>query len=154
MHSKVWDEPIHSQTSTVQPLKFGNGWVISSHTLQWMYSVSMLIVQLNHVGKCGSVEIISSVISFYPYRADFCEKTLLFPANLRHWYIVSCWNSLPRETRIFISYPDIMVAGALINYHGIDLVCQQYFAWARERLIVQNAPNYINFRWCALYRCL
>ena len=30
---------IHSQTSTVQPLKFGNGWTISSHTLlgTWLH---------------------------------------------------------------------------------------------------------------------
>ena len=28
--------PFHSQTSTMQPLKFGNGLVISSHTLCWM----------------------------------------------------------------------------------------------------------------------
>ena len=27
---------IHSQTSTVQPLKFGNGWVISFHTIKWV----------------------------------------------------------------------------------------------------------------------
>ena len=28
---------IHSQTSTVQPLKFRNGWVISAHTFLDMY---------------------------------------------------------------------------------------------------------------------
>ena len=28
---------IHSQTSTVAPLKFGNGYVISFHTLQGMW---------------------------------------------------------------------------------------------------------------------
>ena len=28
---------IHSQTSTVQPLKFGNGWAISSHILLGMW---------------------------------------------------------------------------------------------------------------------
>ena len=37
VHCKVWEEityPFH--TSTVQPLKFGNGQVISSNTLQWI----------------------------------------------------------------------------------------------------------------------
>ena len=34
MPSKIWDKlPIHSQTSTVAPLTFGNGHVIPSHTL-------------------------------------------------------------------------------------------------------------------------
>ena len=28
---------VHSPTSTVQPLKFGKGYVISSHTLFWTY---------------------------------------------------------------------------------------------------------------------
>ena len=28
---------VHYQISTVAPFKFGNGWVISSHTLNWMY---------------------------------------------------------------------------------------------------------------------
>ena len=35
----MWDEIIYTfpQTSTVQPLKFGNGYVISSHILLGMY---------------------------------------------------------------------------------------------------------------------
>ena len=29
--------PIHSQTSTIAPLKFGNGYIISSHILWWIW---------------------------------------------------------------------------------------------------------------------
>ena len=38
---KVKDELlIHSQTSTVQPLKFGNGYIISCHTLQGIWLIT------------------------------------------------------------------------------------------------------------------
>ena len=37
MHSEKWDGITNSPTSTVQPFKFGNGWVISSHILQGMW---------------------------------------------------------------------------------------------------------------------
>ena len=38
---------IHSQTSTVQPLTFGNGWVILSHTLLGMW----LLIHAGRPGK-------------------------------------------------------------------------------------------------------
>ena len=41
---------IQSQTSTVQPLKFGNGWVILSYTLLGIY-LSMLGLKFIHVSK-------------------------------------------------------------------------------------------------------
>ena len=40
---------IHSQTSTVQPLKFGNGYIISSHTL---FGLRLLIHAGNKVNPC------------------------------------------------------------------------------------------------------
>ena len=43
----------HSQTSTVQPLKFGNGEIISSHDLLISDYLSMLGLELNHVIKRG-----------------------------------------------------------------------------------------------------
>ena len=42
---------IHSQTSTVQPLKFGNGQLISHHTLRACDCLSMLGSKSNHVVK-------------------------------------------------------------------------------------------------------
>ena len=45
---------IHSQTSTVLPLKFGNGWAISSPTLYGLSdNISMLGLKLNHISKRG-----------------------------------------------------------------------------------------------------
>ena len=45
---------IHSQTSTIAPLKFGNHRnIISSHTLSWLYYLSMLGLNLIHVNKRG-----------------------------------------------------------------------------------------------------
>ena len=44
---------IHFQTSTVAPLKFGNEYVISSHTLQWVLLLSMLRLKINYVSKRG-----------------------------------------------------------------------------------------------------
>ena len=40
IHYKVWDEITYSfQTLTVQPLKFGSGWVVSLHTILgvWLF---------------------------------------------------------------------------------------------------------------------
>ena len=42
---------IHSQTSTVAPLKFGNGKVIASHTLLGMWLLIYAEIQLIHVSK-------------------------------------------------------------------------------------------------------
>ena len=39
--------PIHSQTSTVQQLKFGNGWVISSHLLLDMWLLIHAEIDVN-----------------------------------------------------------------------------------------------------------
>ena len=44
---------IHSQTSTVQPLKFGNGQVISSHTLLGMWLLIHAGLKLIHVSNRG-----------------------------------------------------------------------------------------------------
>ena len=43
---------IHSQTSKVQPLKFGSGWVFSSHTLQgvWLF-IHIYHQALTHCGR-------------------------------------------------------------------------------------------------------
>ena len=38
---------IHSQTSTVQPLKFGNGWVIASRTLLGMWLLIYAVIWIN-----------------------------------------------------------------------------------------------------------
>ena len=48
---------LHSHTSTVQPLKFGNGQVISSHTLvgMYMYLLTHAGIKVNHVSKRGSL---------------------------------------------------------------------------------------------------
>ena len=54
IHYKMWDESlIHSKISTAQPLKFGYGDVISSHTLQYMRLLIMLGLKLIHVSKTG-----------------------------------------------------------------------------------------------------
>ena len=45
---------IHSQTSTVSPLKFGNGQVMSSHSLPGMY-ISMLRLKFQPVSKRGPI---------------------------------------------------------------------------------------------------
>ena len=42
---------IHSQTSTIAPLKFGNGKVISSHTLLGMWLFIRVRIKLNHISK-------------------------------------------------------------------------------------------------------
>ena len=44
---------IHFQTSTVQPLKFGNGQVTSSHTLLHMWLLMHAGIKWNHVSKNG-----------------------------------------------------------------------------------------------------
>ena len=44
---------IHSQTSMVATLKFGNGYVMSSQILQWMKLLSMLGIKVIHVNKIG-----------------------------------------------------------------------------------------------------
>ena len=38
---------IHSQTSTAEPLKFGNGYVISSHTLQGLWLIIHVGIKVN-----------------------------------------------------------------------------------------------------------
>ena len=53
-HYKVWVKlVIHSQTSTVQPLKFVNGSVIYPIFYQTCDCLSMLWLKLNHVSKRG-----------------------------------------------------------------------------------------------------
>ena len=42
---------IHTQTSTVQPLKIGNEYVISSHTLSGMWLLIHAGIKVNHVSK-------------------------------------------------------------------------------------------------------
>ena len=60
-YHSVWAEKlIHSQTSTVAPLKFGNGLVISSHTLQELWlsihaGIPWLGLKSIHVSKGGHV---------------------------------------------------------------------------------------------------
>ena len=45
---------VHSQTSTVRPLKFGNGWVISSHTLWGCDCLAMMRLKLILTNKKGA----------------------------------------------------------------------------------------------------
>ena len=48
IYYKLWDKLlIHSQTSMAQPLKFGNGKVISSHTFLGMWLLIHLGIELN-----------------------------------------------------------------------------------------------------------
>ena len=44
---------IHSYASTVQPLKFNNGWVISSDTFWACNYLSKLGLQLIHISESG-----------------------------------------------------------------------------------------------------
>ena len=53
-----WDSSIHSQTSTVAPLKFVNGYVISSHTLPGMWLLIHNRIKLNHACKSGPWSLI------------------------------------------------------------------------------------------------
>ena len=64
---------IYSHTSMVQLLKFGNGKVISGHTLFWMYYSSMLEFRLIHVSKWAPVnkeprlQMINSWVFFFHF---------------------------------------------------------------------------------------
>ena len=71
----MWGELlIHFQTSTVQPLKFGNGKAISSHTLLCDYT-SMLRLKLIHNSKRGPSGLILNVLKLndlsHKFRKDF-----------------------------------------------------------------------------------
>ena len=58
---------IHSQTSVVQPLKFGNGWVISSHTLlgMWLlilgFKLKTMWVKVKGVQKCVEYVVLTPI---------------------------------------------------------------------------------------------
>ena len=48
IHYKVWDEITSSFPNfNVQPLKFGNGWVISSHTLLGVWTLVQAAIKVN-----------------------------------------------------------------------------------------------------------
>ena len=52
---------MHFQTSTVQALNFGNGYIISSHTIlgMWLLIHAVLI----HVDKRGPMTVITAIVT-------------------------------------------------------------------------------------------
>ena len=50
IYCKVRDKIIHSQTSTVQPLKFGNEWIMLFYILLYMW---LLIPAAININPCG-----------------------------------------------------------------------------------------------------
>ena len=65
---------VHSQTSTVQSLKFGNGYMLSSHIYWACDYISMLRSNLIHVSKTEPCQI----MCFYQYPG-------LAMSELSHW---------------------------------------------------------------------
>ena len=48
-YASIWMKLfIHSQISTVEPLKIGNGWIISTHTLQDIWILIHAGIKVNH----------------------------------------------------------------------------------------------------------
>ena len=58
----------HSQTSTIQPWKFGNGWLNSSHNSSGMWLLPMLELKLIRVSKRGSR--LTVVRNYHYYHCD------------------------------------------------------------------------------------
>ena len=55
---------IHSQTSTVVPLKFGNGYIISSHALQGIWLLTRVSIKIGPCWK-GSYSVVEKRIVWY-----------------------------------------------------------------------------------------
>ena len=60
IHYKVWDEITYP--FPVQPLKFRNGWVISSHTLHGMWLLIHAGIKVNNIYDDAEVSIMSAEI--------------------------------------------------------------------------------------------
>ena len=79
---KVRSEIINSQISTVQPLDFGNGYVIWSHTLTSMWLLIFLELRLIHVTKRGPRCHLRS--SFIEPRANRCVDVDFDPSRIEY----------------------------------------------------------------------
>ena len=91
---------IHSQTSMFAPLKCGNGWVILSRTLYWMYVQSILGLRLIYVSKRGpgrykpnlelvNVKLKSKIYIWKHSLRNFPNVNTTRP----HWWLVSILSS-------------------------------------------------------------
>ena len=65
---------IHSPTSMVQPLKFGNGWIISTHIFWTCHYLSMLGLKWNHVSWMGPCYV-SYLLEYWSRMGEHNEIT-------------------------------------------------------------------------------
>ena len=101
---------IHSQTSTVQPLMFGNGSVSSSHTLLGMWL-------LNHAGLQGDQDGVTKPVSSIPSISPYFNtiKVLEYLLNIY-------WISIEYHVYILTD-----VTAALLQWH---LSNGAWFTWS------------------------
>ena len=101
MRSEVWVKLlIHSQTSIVAPLGFGNGYMSASHILLWMWLFIRQIMKrlLGYLEKTGRVITKLGKISHY----DTGRTHLLVSGKSYKWYILhkgSCSLSIYTQDR-------------------------------------------------------
>ena len=93
---------IHSQTSTVSPLKFTNRWEIHTTLYNWCNYLSMLASKINHFDKRRSAEITSAVL--YIICAD-CG--MQYNSLLVHAYVFGVLHHFSMEE--FSGVDDILV---------------------------------------------
>ena len=100
---------IHSQTSTVQLLKFGNGYVTSSYILLGMWLLNHAGLKLSHVSKRAKVTAIMFVFFFFFFfKKESSENAIMFgffcfffwrksQVRVKCFDTIACWVEVVKQ---------------------------------------------------------
>ena len=75
-------KPIHSQTSTVEPLKLGNGYVISSHTLPGMWLLRSKLCNIYILVSLSGFTRHQQQVTSYCFHSRWWVVIRVFPHTL------------------------------------------------------------------------
>ena len=117
MQSKMWDEIIYQfWTSIVQTLKFGSGWIISPHIVQFCNYLSMLWLKLIHgvPGIQGPRPTVAILLFWYKNHVIFflvCVPEVVVPSGSVSCCMYGSWGFVSVTT-----VQSIMCANNLVHY--------------------------------------
>ena len=123
---------IHSWTPTVALLKFGNGWCISSHILNWKWLlIHDGIIEVNNDSKRGRICFLrNSIFIHFDYLArDMTPINLCIPLLSREFpeavdNMMKKWLSLPVNISDFSWNPGVLSFHfklIVVLWYGMDL---------------------------------